>query len=68
MSAHSARSVRIRNDARNRPDVLWRDNSGWHEERLEYQSSPAILQGGNQLAQDITEADTLLEAMRNIAD
>ena len=66
MSHRSPRSLRIRQDAQKRPDVVWRDKIGEHQARLDIESSPVILSGGSELSQLVAEADSHLVAMRKI--
>lgn len=62
MSHNSNRSLRTKADARQRPDVIWRDQSV----RLQSQQGPNVLVGGSELSQLIVQADGHLAAMRKI--
>jgi len=66
MSHNTPRSIRIKQEARTRPDVMWRDVDGVHEEKLLSAESLDVLVGGSALAQLISEADTHQVAMRKI--
>jgi hypothetical protein len=68
VSHRSSRSERIKAEARNRPDVIWHDQQGGHEEYTEAQKVPQsnVLAGGTELAQLVAEADAHMAAMRKI--
>lgn len=66
MSHGSARSARVKSEARTRPDMVWQDSEGEHEVRLEPTQPQDILRGGSELSQRIAEADAHLAAMRKI--
>lgn len=69
MSHDSSRSKRVKEEARTRPDAVWRDRGG--EQSIRYQDSASvrtlILSGGTELARLVAEADSHLVAMRKIA-
>lgn len=62
MSHNSPRSLRTKAEARQRPDVIWHDQSA----RLQPKQGLSVLAGGSELSQLITEADAHLAAMRKI--
>lgn len=66
MSHKSARSIRVKAEARQRPDVLWRDASGNRKAKLAGVSSEPVLSGGTQLSQLVAEADSHMIEMRKI--
>lgn len=66
MSHASSRSKRVKDEARTRPDVVWRDGAGEHQERLNAGSSQDVLKGGSELSQLVAKADAHLVAMRKI--
>lgn len=66
MSHNSPRSRKTKTDARTRPDVMWHDAEGSHEEKLSKRTDTAIFTGGSELAQLISETDAHLVAMRKI--
>jgi len=68
MTHASARSLRTKDEARSRADVVWTDPNGCQPARLPKnanQQAP-ILSGGTELSQLVAKADALLLAMRNI--
>lgn len=67
MSSQSARSKRIRDEARNRPDKVWLHNNEWMSKKyVKPAVSISIMSGGTELAQLIAESDAHLAAMRKI--
>lgn len=67
MSHNSPRSRRTKLDARQRPDVLWRDQMGSHQLKLEAVSpSKPVISGGSKLSKLVAESDAHLAAMRKI--
>lgn len=67
MSSHSARSQRVREEARNRPDKVWRENGQLFEKKYQKpEPSNGVLSGGTELAKLVAQADSHLTAMRKI--
>lgn len=66
MSSKSGRSVRVRTDARQRPDAVWTDAQGSHEVRFDVVTPQNALSGGSELSQLVAEADAHLAAMRQL--
>lgn len=69
MSHNSPRSLRTKTEARNRPDVVWRDTVGERSARLAVPKSQqqAVVHAGTELSRLIAESDAHLMAMRKIA-
>lgn len=67
MSHNSPRSLRIKQEARLRPDVLWYKNGELQHDNVKKTSSdPNVLSGGTDLAKLVTKADKHQLAMRQI--
>ena len=66
MSHNSPRSLRIKQQARDRADVTWRDSQGLHQQKVSPTSSPIVLTGGSELTQLIAKSDINLLKMRKV--
>lgn len=68
MSNASPRSIKVKTEARTRPDMMWHDQTGDHAVRLKTAKieQPEVLVGGTELARLVAEADTHLASMRKI--
>ena len=66
MSHNSPRSQRVKQEARARADVLWREGAKIHEKKLTPATSPNVLSGGTELAKLIAQSDAIMSKMRKI--